>query len=511
MANDIKLKVIIDAAGNAKKGIASISTSVSKLGTLAGGIATGGLAVAGAGIIALGAELYTSVGAAMEAQAGQAELAAVLKSTGGAAGMTADAVNALASKFQAITPFEDDVTLAGENMLLTFTNIGKDVFPMATEAMLNMAQKMGTAPKDAAIQLGKALNDPIAGISALTRVGVAFTDQQKDTIKAMVETGDVAGAQKIILAELEKEFGGLAVAAGTTLTGKFAILKNTFGDIQETIGTAFLPVLGQVADQLAAGLNSPEGQAMLAQLTDFITTSVIPAIQNVAVFVGQASAIFAEWTSHLSETTGPAMLLIQDALDKISVATGGATGQFSLSKIALAALKATLDAVTIAIKLVAIGFQAAAAVVVGWRLIINSTMSVVNSFKNAVSSMVSSVKNGLNSVIGKWNELKKAARDAASAIPSWLRPGSPTPFEMGLRGIAKAAGGVADTLAPAFTLPTTGQAGGGLAGASGGGAPVVINLTYQPMVSTASQMEVEKTLMPAILEGIRKAKRTGLV
>jgi hypothetical protein len=57
-----------------------------------------------------------------------------------------------------------------------------------------------------AIQLGKALNDPIAGISALSRVGVTFTEEQKATIESMVKMGDVAGAQKLILAELAREF-----------------------------------------------------------------------------------------------------------------------------------------------------------------------------------------------------------------------------------------------------------------------------------------------------------------
>ena len=78
---------------------------------------------------------------------------------------------------------------------------------------VDLAQAMGGAPKDAAIQLGKALNDPIKGISALTRIGVTFTDEQKAQIKTMQEAGDMAGAQGVILAELNKEFGGSAQAA----------------------------------------------------------------------------------------------------------------------------------------------------------------------------------------------------------------------------------------------------------------------------------------------------------
>src|SRR6185503_5795133 len=104
------------------------------------------------------------------------------------------------------------VIQGGENLLLTFTNIGEDVFPSAVKAMNDMAVAMAEGDvsavdlKGSAIQLGKALNDPVKGITALTRVGVTFSDQQKKQIKDFVEQGRVADAQRVILAELEKEF-----------------------------------------------------------------------------------------------------------------------------------------------------------------------------------------------------------------------------------------------------------------------------------------------------------------
>ena len=113
-----------------------------------------------------------------------------------------------------MTTYSDDAVQAGQNMLLTFTNIGKETFPEATKTLLDMATAMnGGATASAeqlssqAIQLGKALNDPVQGLSALSRVGVTFTEEQKNVIKTMAETGNVAGAQKLIIAELNREFG----------------------------------------------------------------------------------------------------------------------------------------------------------------------------------------------------------------------------------------------------------------------------------------------------------------
>lgn len=203
-------------------------------------LATVGTAAA---VGALAAGIKYSIGQAAEAEQVMAQTEAVIKSTGGAAGLSAGEIEGMAGSLSHVSTFSDDAIQKGENLLLTFTNIGKDVFPKATEAMLDMATAMGTDAGSGAIQLGKALNDPIAGISALTRVGVTFTAEQKKAIKSMVELGDVAGAQKVILAELNKEFGGSSVAALNTYSGQVAALKNNFDNLAESVGRNALPPL----------------------------------------------------------------------------------------------------------------------------------------------------------------------------------------------------------------------------------------------------------------------------
>lgn len=237
-----------------------------RLGDAAGGALKAGLLGAVGGVVALTAGLGAAVHAAMEAEEGQAQLNAVLESTGGKAGVSADMANELASKYQKLTRFEDDAVLSGENMLLTFTNIGKDVFPLATKTMLDMSQAMGQDVKSSAIQLGKAINDPIHGMTALTRVGVTFTEEQKKQVKALQESGDLMGAQKIILNELQTEFGGAAEAAGQTFAGQMDILNHTFGDLMETVGGALIPILTVLAKWLVDTLNSETVQNFVSQI-----------------------------------------------------------------------------------------------------------------------------------------------------------------------------------------------------------------------------------------------------
>lgn len=172
-----------------------------------------------------------------------AKVEQTIASTGGAAGLTADELKKMASEFQNVTTFGDEVTLRGQAMLLTFKKIGKDIFPAATEAMLNLSVAMEGDVKEASIQLGKALNDPITGLTALRRVGITFSAEQENIIKNFQKTGDIASAQKLILQELESQFGGLAKAVALTGEGKLMIFQNIVSDVKEKLGDALIPVL----------------------------------------------------------------------------------------------------------------------------------------------------------------------------------------------------------------------------------------------------------------------------
>ena len=260
------LEIIIKGDNQSKGAFDGAHGSASGLASALGTGLKVAAGAAAAALIGLGAGLASSVQAAMDAQGVDAQLDAVLRSTGGAAGMTKDAVLALSDKLQGLTRFEDEAITSAQSMLLTFTNIGKDVFPAATETVLNMSQALGQDLKSSSIQLGKALNDPITGITALQRVGVSFTEEQKAAIQAMVDMGDTAGAQKLILKELEVEFGNSARAAGETYAGKLDILKNKFGNIKETIGMALLPALTDLATTFINVLDSPEVKNAIASI-----------------------------------------------------------------------------------------------------------------------------------------------------------------------------------------------------------------------------------------------------
>lgn len=180
---------------------------------------------------ALGAVLSRIVTETTDAEFAAAQLNAALKSTKGVAGQSAEALNAYAAALSQVSIFDDDAITGAQSLLLTFTKIQGDIFPKATQAILNVATAMGTDLKSAAIQVGKALNDPILGVTALARSGIQFSESQKAMIKSLVESNQLMDAQKIILAELETQFGGSAKAASETFGGAIARLTNELGNL----------------------------------------------------------------------------------------------------------------------------------------------------------------------------------------------------------------------------------------------------------------------------------------
>ena len=262
----------------------------------AAGLAVAGFAAAGTAAMALGRGLAAVTSLAAEQQRVEAQLAATLESTGHAAGMSAEELKKLAGDLQTMTTYGDEAIIASESLLLTFTQIGRDTFPRAQTAILDMATAMGTDLKAATIQVGKALNDPIKGVSALAEAGIQFSDAQKEMIATMVETGDTAGAQALILKELETQFGGSAAAAADTFGGRMTQLQNIIGDVGEEIGNQLLPAMKTIAEEAGPAILDAvrELNPEIENFGDWMVAAadaVVPLIRNLSTFiqVGQTS------------------------------------------------------------------------------------------------------------------------------------------------------------------------------------------------------------------------------
>ncbi len=185
-------------------------------------------------IVGLGALAVKSFDAQAKAVA---QVEAGLKSTGEAAGFTSEELQKMAADLQTKTLFGDEEILKDATaQLLTFTNIAGEQFSRTQLAALNLSTRLDGDLKSASIQLGKALNDPVANLSALSRSGIQFSEEQKAVIKSLANTNRLAEAQTIILNELDKQYGGAAEAAAQAGLGPFQQLGNQLSDVNEQFG-----------------------------------------------------------------------------------------------------------------------------------------------------------------------------------------------------------------------------------------------------------------------------------
>jgi hypothetical protein len=254
----------------------------------------------------------------IEAEKVQAQLASRIKDTGGIAGRTLAQLNEQAQKLQALTVFDDETIGGVQAMLLTFKQVQGVNFDRATGAVLDLATAMGTDANSAALQLGKALNDPIKGLTALGRMGVQFSDDQKKVIKALVDTGDVAGAQRVILKELEGQMGTAAEAARDTLGGAFEGLKNTVNNLLEGDSSQGGLRGAKVAvDDLNKSLNDPG----VKQGIDRIVTGMLTAIGVMARFVSTTAStahfLGEELAARVSGTSVDDLVRINDRIVRL--------------------------------------------------------------------------------------------------------------------------------------------------------------------------------------------------
>ncbi len=293
-------KVDADISGF-KKGMAEAKSEASGIGSHLKDIGSGikdfadkaavVSAVATAAIVAFGKASVDSFNQSADVIKQQE---AVLKSTGNAAGVTTEQLQKYASQLQKVTRFSDEAVMQGQNLLLTFTAIKGPTLKQATDIILDMSTALGQDLKSSAIQVGKALQDPILGVTALRRVGVNFNKEAQDTIKALVDTGHAAEAQQFILKELNTEFGGSATAAAQTFGGQIDILKNKFDDFKEKIGG----VLAAIAQFAITGDTGGVKSALSALIPD---QKSVETILSIITGLRDAFISFGKWVAENKE------------------------------------------------------------------------------------------------------------------------------------------------------------------------------------------------------------------
>lgn len=274
-------QAVLDAL---QKKVTSLNGSFDKV--KAGGTGAGsGIASALSGIVAPAAAVATAVAALKQGfdllatkQADIANLENGLKDLVGNSQEAAKVLVGIADELGKKTLFNEEDFTQGFKLLTSFKSIATDSYERVATAAADVAQVTNQDVNQSLLQLAKALEDPEKGLTALARSGTQFTEQQKQQVKALVASGDKLGAQNFILKELERQYGGAAVAAGSA--GLAGVL--------DTLGEVTRDFLRAVAAVLATPLQSflefvGQGVAKVAEgwewFNSVLTTKILPILQ----------------------------------------------------------------------------------------------------------------------------------------------------------------------------------------------------------------------------------------
>ncbi|MEG3165537.1 phage tail length tape measure family protein [Sphingomonas sp. PB2P19] len=303
---------------------------------IGGKIATAGAGMTAAISLPFAALVKSSIPAAVESQQALAQVTAAVASMGAASGRSVAQLQEQAGALQSLSNFDDDDILKSVTAnMLTFGNVSGEAFDRAQLAAINLSARMGTDLQSAALMVGKALNDPVKGLSALGRAGIQFTADQKEQIKAMVAGGNAAGAQAIMLRELERQFGGAAKAQRDATPD--AAMQEQWRTLQENIGAVALkvmPPLLSAVTSLATAFNNvdPTVQTFIIG-----AVAVAAALGPITVGIGGMVSAFglvlpalAPVATFLTAVLIPAAIATAPVWAPIALAVGAAAGAFAL-------------------------------------------------------------------------------------------------------------------------------------------------------------------------------------
>lgn len=395
MASQTELQIVISAIDNSSKELERAKNALTGLGgaaneaskkndNMAVSVFKGAAAwdLLKTGVKAAAGFLNDCMKEAADASKVQTQLNAVLSSTHGISGMTSKSINDIADNLEKMTNVDKDAIVAGQNMLLTFTRIGQDVFPQATTAMLNMATAMnnGMTPnaeqlRQTAMQLGIALNNPIDGIGRLTRVGVMFTETQKEQINNFIKAGETANAQKVILGELETEFGQLAEKSRSPMQQA----TRAVDELKKSLGQMLLPVVREYSAKITENVE---------KITTFIIThkdAIAEVGKLVAVGVGAIATVLMLKNAFDAITT--AVTLFNVANRASTLAAIGAAGPMVLliaivagAAVGVAYLADKFGGLGNAFKIIGLSLQAIGQVfVIAFKMLGNTVIGFLNS------------------------------------------------------------------------------------------------------------------------------------
>ena len=255
-----------------------VKGSLISLGDLiTGGLITGGLFALASSAKAFGAAAISEF---TQAETALSKIKAQLTATGNVSGKTAEQLKALATKIEINVGIDGDQVLNEvTSNLLKFVRVQGEVFERAQTNAVDLAQVMGGDLAGATNLLGKALDNPIKGISLLNKAGIGLSEATQKQIKDAVKANDLYKAQGIILTEVEGRVKGVSGAIQNSDLQNLRAATVAWNNFKETVGGVIISITNsffKLGKEISDGtLFTPVGLKITKVALDDLTESIV--------------------------------------------------------------------------------------------------------------------------------------------------------------------------------------------------------------------------------------------
>jgi phage-related protein len=312
-----------------------------------------------------------------------------------------------------------------------------------------------------------------------------------------------------VMEQGETSMAKIGEQSGTT-AASMAQVQAQLENLKISIGTALLPILGELAKAVTPLIQEigPVLVDVAGQVGGVITSDVIPALlplvkkllPPILDLLPSIVSLFALLASNLMEALAPVLdtlvLVLIDLIDQFTPLLE--TLLPPLIDLFSSLMKVVEPILTIATSLLS------NIVIPLIELLLPPLIDLLDKVVGVVSSLAGwladhlqpafdAIGDAISNVIGWFESLKDKLSNIH--LPDWLTPGSPTPFELGLRGIASALkevnGDIGGLTVNAASQPVA--------------SPTTVVVNVSSMMSLADMADAELKLQPIINNAVRRA------
>ena len=311
-----KLAKSIEQPGDGLKALGVQFQSAGKSISSVGIGLTKSVGAVSAAFIAFG---ISSVKAASEAEAGQNRLRSILEATGLASEEQIVALNKQAKALENLGVVSASNVTIAQSQLATF-DLQAETIERLTPAILDYvtAEKGATASASDFKQMTNGLAQALQGnFASLTRTGFVLDK----TTKELIKNGTEAERSAALVQVLNSTYKGFNETLRGTTEGRLQVLRNSFDDLRERIGSALLPIM--------------------ETFTTFLSQKLVPALEKVVIKfenLTESQRLAAVGIVGFGAVIGPVLVLVGQfvaAIGSIIRALGAMTAAAAAARISL--------------------------------------------------------------------------------------------------------------------------------------------------------------------------------